>query len=362
MIELLIEIERYINDNSSDLLRTPNGIVISLPKLNEKIYLRPVCSKAFHFGSLAIQGANFSDLDKVAISQICNALSITILSHISISQQQERLRTDFVRDLLSGHCQENDVLLRGNTLQCDITHITGVIMLEMQKIVSENHLADQFFALQGSMYEQVRNELSSLSPDSICANFSGVVVILYVENHIEQQNAVQTARFLQRSLQESLSRDIIVGIGLPCKTFYDIPNSYNTAQMALCIANSTLVPLHFAVAEDVPAYIALLNSCTIKPLEISNIVDHLLKPIREYDKRHNAELERTFRLLLEMDMDYAQIAEELFLHKNTVLQRKQKIISLYRDDPFGLPMRRQFELAFLMESFYLNFQRTEDIQ
>ena len=49
--------------------------------------------------------------------------------------------------------------------------------------------------------------------------------------------------------------------------------------------------------------------------------------------------------LLENDLSVAQTAERIFAHKNTILQRKKKIISILGYDPFVLPHRLQFELA-----------------
>lgn len=350
----LLDLEQYISQNSSDLLRHPNGVSVNFPKLSDSIYLRPVCSKAFHFGTLAIWGNSFSDLDRVAISQICNAMTITILSHISISQQQEKLRTDFVRDLLSGHCREDDILSRSTALQCDIQHVSGCILLSIHYLETEDPLKESLSTLQSNLYEQVRDQLSSLSPDSICANFNGKVVILYVKSQHNQQNIMQTARSLQRAMQKAGHNYVYIGVGTRCGTYHDIRESFHTAQMALCVAASSLVLHHFADAETIPAYISLLGTCGIKRQQVSDVVAKLLEPIRQYDAARNSELEKTFRSLLQNGMDYGLVAEELFLHKNTVLQRKQKIISLYKDNPFLLPARQQFELAFIMERLYLN--------
>ena len=99
-------------------------------------------------------------------------------------------------------------------------------------------------------------------------------------------------------------------------------------------------------------YMALLQSYQADSQKIHAAVDAMLAPIREYDQAHGSALEETFRCLLRNDMDYKVVAEQLFLHKNTVLQRKQKITSLYQQDPFLLPSKKQFEFAFILEELY----------
>ena len=81
-------------------------------------------------------------------------------------------------------------------------------------------------------------------------------------------------------------------------------------------------------------------------------IQHKQRGNLQHDLAHNSALETTLRCLLQNDMDYKAVADQLFLHKNTVLQRKQKITSLYPEDPFVLPAKKQFEFAFILEALY----------
>ena len=116
-------VERYIKNHFSEFLLHHSSQTISCPGIDEQLYLRPIYNKAFYFGTLVIVGCRFSDLDKIAIAQICNALSISSLSQISISQQQEKLRTDFIRDLLTIHLSEEDIFRRSTAIHCDISQV-----------------------------------------------------------------------------------------------------------------------------------------------------------------------------------------------------------------------------------------------
>jgi len=81
------------------------------------------------------------------------------------------------------------------------------------------------------------------------------------------------------------------------------------------------------------------------------IVDNLLLPIKQYDEENNTQLLPTFKMLILSDMDTIGAAEKLFLHKNTVLQRKKKISKLFKYDPFSMPYRLQFQIAIMFDSF-----------
>ncbi|MDO4315219.1 MAG: helix-turn-helix domain-containing protein [Oscillospiraceae bacterium] len=299
-------------------------------------------------------GNAFSELDKVAIAQIRNALSISTLSQISISQQQEKLRTDFIHDLLTGHTSEEDILRRSAAIQCDISRVEGCIVLDICdfKQLLKHYSEDEIVSLKTEFYELVQNELHALGNDSICCGLSDKVVILHIRTQTRQQAIAQTARFLQRTLKSSKNIEVAAGIGCRCRSFRDIRQSYETARLALRIATSDLSPSTCVDSEEFPAYMLLLQAYQAEPEAVRQVVARLLEPVRKYDQARNSALEETFRALLRCDMNYNRVAEQLFLHKNTVLQRKQKIASLYREDPFQLPYRRQFEFAFILESFY----------
>lgn len=156
---------------------------ISCPGIDEQLYLRPIYNKAFYFGTLVIVGCRFSDLDKIAIAQICNALSISSLSQISISQQQEKLRTDFIRDLLTIHLSEEDIFRRSTAIHCDISQVEGCIVLDICnfKQLIKQYSEEKIASLKRDFYELVQSELSALGDRSICCVLSDKVVILHIQ-------------------------------------------------------------------------------------------------------------------------------------------------------------------------------------
>ena len=73
--------------------------------------------------------------------------------------------------------------------------------------------------------------------------------------------------------------------------------------------------------------------------------------MEEYDAVNHSQLAETFCTLLGCDMSVAKTAEIMFLHKNTILQRKKKIEELYPFDPFSPVYRNQFQFIMLMKRF-----------
>ena len=54
-----------------------------------------------------------------------------------------------------------------------------------------------------------------------------------------------------------------------------------------------------------------------------------------------------------------KLQEEAEKREWTIAQLVEKIVSLYKEDPFQLPLRRQFEFAFILEGLYVRKGSTD---
>ena len=74
--------------------------------------------------------------------------------------------------------------------------------------------------------------------------------------------------------------------------------------------------------------------------------------VEQYDKINNSQLSETFFQLLVNNVSTSQVAQQMFLHKNTVLQRKGRIASFYDRDPFEGPNHLQYEVAVILKKLF----------
>jgi purine catabolism regulator len=359
--KLINSVGEQIKNNSASFILKNSEIVVSCAETDEPILLYPVRSNASYFGVLAIiSGTPLSEMDKIAIAQTRNALSISTLNRINVIQQRKHLIFEFINDIINGRCEDERILMsRSASLKCDIAHVHGVILLDIFefKRMSVTKSEEELLNIKKELIEHVEIELSVLSGGSVCCGVSDKIIILFIENCTKEkacQSMPRIGQALQHSINTALKLPISVGIGSYCEKVSDIKKSYETAVFAAQIASGFLKKPSCVNCEDFPAYVMLLQMYAGNDELIKNVVDDMLSPIRTQDKKTNSNLEETFRMLLQCDMDSNLVAKNLYLHKNTVLQRKRKIASLYKKDPFSLPYRRQFEIAFTLESLLPN--------
>jgi DNA-binding PucR family transcriptional regulator len=67
--------------------------------------------------------------------------------------------------------------------------------------------------------------------------------------------------------------------------------------------------------------------------EIARALCRILRPVHDYDARTRSDLSRTLRVYVECGGNLATTADRLFLHRNSVTYRLQRIHDLSRIDP-----------------------------
>ena len=83
--------------------------------------------------------------------------------------------------------------------------------------------------------------------------------------------------------------------------------------------------------------------------ETREICYKYLQPIIEHDKDYGTELLETLKCLLENNGNTQRVAQKMFVHKNTILQRKTKITELLGYSPFEMPYLLNLLIVFVIE-------------
>lgn len=350
-------IARKIKENTSLFMAERNEIKFPAPSSkNNSVLFVPVISSLKYYGVLVILNAdNLSELDLVAIAQTKNALGIITLNNINIKEYNILLRNDFINDLVQWNFANEDVAVqRGLALDYDITKIRVAMVLDLHRFsqLSDKYTEKQLLKFKAEFFETVKSEMAHISPASILMNFSDKILVLYAETKLGKRQTIARLRdigdYLLKVVRQTHSLEISAGIGSYCDSIPAIKQSYQHARLALRISSRIFGGPHCVQYDDIKIYCLLSN--LIKPKDIAGPIEDFLLPLKQHDKENNTQLLKTFQLLLDNDLDTAKVAEKLFLHRNTILQRKKKIGELFNFDPFARANRMQFELAFLLEN------------
>jgi len=113
----------------------------------------------------------------------------------------------------------------------------------------------------------------------------------------------------------------------------DAPRAYHEAEQALLIALRLFGPNRTTAFDDLGIY-RLLFHLHGTP-ELSSFYEETLQKVVEHDERHGSELVPTLKAFFANHGNLSKTAESLYLHRNTVsyrLQRIEELTGLQLDD------------------------------
>ncbi len=153
--------------------------------------------------------------------------------------------------------------------------------------------------------------------------------------------------FLVRVKNRMADRDVFVGLGSAVTDVENLEISYKRARYAAKYAMRYKEPIRRF--DDLGLEKILYSvSDRLIPKEMG---EDLLKPIIEYDEKHDSDLVKTLKLYLKNNGSIGKVSEEMFIHKNTILYRMGKIKELLSCDLEDGDERLKYYLATLI---YIN--------
>lgn len=181
--------------------------------------------------------------------------------------------------------------------------------------------------------------LRLIFPNCLCAlNEIGIILLLTMERNEE------LSKFDLPMLEEFLT-DCNQRCGFS-HVFYELTGVADTYQQALCA-------LKIAEKMQWPAKIVRFSDCAIyalldeygKSFDLKSLCMPTMLLLHEYDKTHKTPLIPTLRCFLDSGMDYNHTAKALFIHRNSLTYRLEKIKSILCLPAFSGNCIQQLQLS-----------------
>lgn len=174
--------------------------------------------------------------------------------------------------------------------------------------------------------------------------FDGYFVLVVNNMPSERLNQVVNKMY-ERSKKGISDRYIYIGIGSRVKDFKNIIQSYKRAHSAVNMASQ--FGQGIVDFQDMGIY-QILFSIEDKDI-LEHMYHHLLDPLIEYDEKHHGELEMTLYYYLKYDGSPQMMSKQLFMHRNTINYRLNKIKELLNKDLGTYEDKFPYMLAFYIK-------------
>jgi sugar diacid utilization regulator len=260
------------------------------------------------------------DLDVRAVEHAATVLALEIVKERVARSTEERLRSDFLADLIDGReagAERIAERARHHGLRLGAEHRVVVVALDGRPTYQSRErvrraagavLLERF---PGSLVGEVGDVVAAAVPVGAAGD----------DALADVRDAVEAAR-----LAVAPELTLSVGIGAVARTAHDFPASYADAQRCVDVLRRLGRPGETMAADDLGLLGLFVDSA--RPEELRAMAVLVLGPVLDRDARAGSALLQTLEAYLDAGCDARACAAALFVHVNTVKYRLRQVEEL----------------------------------
>lgn len=264
------------------------------------------------------------ELHRLLADRATTLVALELAKQRAVAQATQRWRGEFLDDLLSGSFPTDEaVLARGRQLGYDLAKPQTVFILGVDP--GANDAAPQealaTAARQRRRFAEVaRSIVQRLEPRALAAERDGTLVALLSTN-ASAEEVVERARM---EIEEALPEIAIsAGIGRAVTQPRDLVRAQREAMQAYEIGQRLLGGKRTVKYAELGIERLLFH--LLGNPELERFALEVLGDLLAYDAQHGGELVRTLEVFLRCNANHVRAAQELHLHRNTLLYRLGRV-------------------------------------
>lgn len=340
------EIEAWVtlSDNLAENLRdrkraAQNAGVVeqSLPIENLARLIVPIIAKGMARGFLSLVAPRdaFHLFDRSATEKSAAACALEMAKVKAVSEAEKRVRGNFVDALLAGSLTPPEAVrwAKRNRYDPDGRHAAIIVDWSKKEHPSYRRLETLVHGLAHNFHTVVLTQ----------ARENEVVIFARLEPRQGVESARSLAENIRRQAVTEFANDpLAIGIGRPVDALIGLRDSYREARQALLMARR--------LAEPHPLYFGELNVYRLlfqleySP-ELASFCQETIGTLIEYDRAQGTDLVETLNAYFARKGNLSATAEALFVHRNTLIYRMERIREISGLDLDNPETRLSIQLA-----------------
>lgn len=349
--ELVIVTNESLTDNDDriiDMIRVMNekniaGFVINEGQISQKVI--DYCNEQdLPLFELAIE------LHLIDLSQIvCKAL---VEEEINTNSREQILSTI----LYSEHPNIEEIIEQANYLGVSLSgrHRVAVLKIQEQKDSSGKSMEEgRFMEMWENIKKCIRNEFRSYGLQRVMVlRQIDMAVALIPADLFSRDLLVTIIENIIRHIESGYHIPIEAGIGMAYEYIEDFKKSFQEAKNTLAISKilSTKERVYFYENLGIYSLIAQISNGKFLDEFVENKIGKLIKA----DQMQEGELCETLESYLDHNCNANATAESLYIHRNTMRYRLDKIKKILEDDLNDMPVFLELKLAFAIKRYREN--------
>ncbi|RMG97184.1 MAG: hypothetical protein D6706_08910 [Chloroflexi bacterium] len=309
-----------------------------LPGGNMARLISPIISGDRARGYLSLIGPadQLDMLDTLTVEHGAAACALEMAKAKAVSEAEKALRGNFLEGLLAGTLPQKEIERLEARLDHD-THQPHAIMTFCWATPN----APSLRRLETTINWLLRNH----SRPALVHNYSDkhICVFQALKDEADMQSAHQFIRRLQEQITAEYPKaSLRGGISGPARTLAEWPQVYSEALQAMELG-IRLNMKHVVEFRSLGVYRLLIRLENIP--EVRDFVRQVIGPLVAYDQEHRSNLVETIDAYFDNHGNISKTAESLYIHRNTLLYRLERIQELTGHDLDQANMRLALQLA-----------------
>ena len=284
--------------------------------------LSPIISGDRARGYLSVIGpAGELDLfDSLTVEHGAAACALEMAKTKAVNEAKKSLRGDFLEGLLAGSLPRKEI----ERLEGRLDHNTK----EPHAVMIAGWLGTDRPTLR--RLETAVHWVLSNHPRPALVHVFGtqhLVIFQALKNIEDMESALQLGRRIREQIEmEFPEATMIGGVSGPAKTLAEWPLVYDQALQAMQLGERLKLTNQFVEFGSLGIY-RLLYDLEEQP-EVRQFTDEIMRPLIDYDSQNRGSLIKTVEAYFDHHGNISQTAESLFVHRNTLLYRMERIQEL----------------------------------
>jgi purine catabolism regulator len=293
----------------------------------------PLMLKGTAAGYLALIGPadSFTEFDTELAHRATSVLAMEVAKQRAVTEVQLRVQGDLVEDLLAGTFpSEEAAIFRARALGYDLSLPHVVCCFSVASAPTDDNVIRPLRWL-----EPARRELRRIEPGALLRDtgprLSALLPVRRQQDDDEIQERVEEIRATLNSGLENLA--LAAGVGRLCRAPAEFAAGHRQAQQALVAAELMHAGGCTVRFDQLGADRLLLELRSNQALR--EFVTDVIGPLEDYDRLHRSELVSTVSMFIACNGNHVRTAQELHLHRNSLLyrlDRAQKVLGCDLDD------------------------------
>jgi purine catabolism regulator len=302
--------------------------------------------------SIIAQQTELDSLDEMVVEQGASAYALAMSKAKAVSEAAKRIRGDFIDAILANTVPAAELERWARRLGYNITTPHAVVIFAWGQVqpkglgISGNLATSVPPAMPSQRrLETLVNGEIGLARQSALVRNTDTEVAAFVA--LDDATSLRNVRNLAESVYEQASQEqtharLYCGIGRPVVTIHEWSVSYREAMQSMDTARrlDESRPLFFG---DLSVHRLLFQMQGQR--ELQRFCEETIGQLVEYDKKHNSMLVKTLSIYFENLGNLTQTADALYIHRNTLQYRMDRIADIAKIDIDNPDTRLAVQLA-----------------